>query len=144
MLARLIHPLLAAGLTACAALGPGGQSDTPGPVLLLGSGDGVVTVDRNDGSVLFRGAGIPSPTDWSMLFTARADGGRTRLEVLDAAGAATLATTSVPGQLDVRVASPEGSLVALMPPLPAGASPWVPEARAATTITVASPFQAEE
>ncbi|MGH2653492.1 MAG: YncE family protein [Actinomycetota bacterium] len=50
----------------------------------------------------------------------------------------------VPGELGVRVASPDGSLVALMPPLPAGASPWVPEPRASTTITVADPSGLQE
>jgi hypothetical protein len=41
--------------------------------------------------------------------------------------------------MNVRVASPNGGLVALMPPLEPGASPWIPEPRARTTIVVADP-----
>jgi hypothetical protein len=51
---------------------------------------------------------------------------------------------TVPGRLSVRVASGDGSLVALMAPLPDGRSPWIPEPRASTTIVVADPAGDDE
>jgi hypothetical protein len=144
MLARRLFPLMMAGLTACAALGPAGPTSRSDRVLLLGSSHGVVSVDPGSGSVLFKGSGIPSSSDWSTLFTAISDGGRTILETRDSLSGEALTSLPVAGELGVRVASPDGSLVALMPPLPAGASPWVPEPRASTTITVADPSGLQE
>jgi hypothetical protein len=144
MLARRLFPLMMAGLTACAALGPAGPSTSSERVLLLGSSHGVVSVDPGNGSVLFQGSGVPSSSDWSTLLTATPYGGGTILEARDSTTGEALSSLPVPGELGVRVASPDGSLVALMPPLPAGASPWVPEPRASTTITVADPSGLEE
>ncbi|MGH2764446.1 MAG: hypothetical protein ACRDKA_00810 [Actinomycetota bacterium] len=144
MRARQLIPLLTAGLTACAALGPGGPTTDPQRVLLLGSSGGVVTLDPADGSVLFQGSGVPSFNDWSTLFTATAEEGRTILEARDSASGVAVSSLPLPGELGVRVASSDGSLVALMPPLPGGASPWIPEPRAFTTITVADPSGLQE
>jgi hypothetical protein len=144
MLARRLFPLMMAGLTACAALGPAEPTTPSERVLLLGSSHGVVTVDPSSGSVLFQGTGVPSSSDWSTLLTATADGGGTIVEARDSTTGETLSSLPVPGRLGVRVASPDGSLVALMPPLPPGASPWVPQPRASTTITVADPSGLQE
>jgi hypothetical protein len=144
MLARSLIPLMTAGLTACAALGPAGTTDGSERLLLLGSSDGVVTVDPGDGSVLFQGSGIPGSNDWSTLFTTVAVDGRTTLEARDSTSGAAISSVPVPGELSVRVAAPDGSLVALMPPLQAGASPWVPEPRSSTTITVVDPAGLEQ
>jgi hypothetical protein len=144
MVVRRLFPLMVAGLTACTALGPAGPTPRSERVLLLGSTQGVVTVDPENDSVLFRGVGIPSSSDWSTLLTATADGGRTFLEARASTTGEVLSSLLVPGELGVRVASPDGSLVALMPPLPSGASPWIPEPRSSTTITVADPSGLEE
>jgi hypothetical protein len=144
MLARRLFPLMMAGLTACAALGPAGPTTRSDRVLLLGSSHGVVSVDPANGSVLFQGSGVPSSIDWSTMLTATPDGGRTLLEARDATTGEALSSLPVPGELGVRVASPDGSLVALMPPLHSGASPWVPEPRSSTAITVADPSGLEE
>jgi len=144
MLARRLFPLMMAGLTACAALGPAGPTTRTDRVLLLGSSHGVVSVNPGNGSVLFQGSGIPSSIDWSTVLTATPGGGRTILEARDSTTGEALSSLSVAGELGVRVASPDASLVALMPPLPSGASPWVPEPRSSTTITVADPSGLEE
>lgn len=143
MLARNLILLMTTSLTACAALGPASPTDASERVLLLGSSEGVVTVDPGDGSVLFQGSGVPGLNDWSTLFTAAAADGRTTLEARDSTSGMAISSVPVPGELSVRVAAPDGSLVALMPPLQAGASPWVPEPRASTTITVADPAGVE-
>ena len=51
----------------------------------------------------------------------------------------TVATASVRGNWDVRVASPGGDRVALMAPFRAGRAPWSPGPRATTAIVVADP-----
>jgi hypothetical protein len=137
MLARRLIPLLTAALTACGALGPTGQATGREGVLVLGSSHGVVTVDAGNGSILFQGSGVPSSSDWSTLLSATPDGDRTILQRRDSISGEALTSLPVPGQLAPRVTSPDGSLVALMPPLAAGSSPWVPEPRSSTTITVA-------
>jgi len=144
MLARRLFPLVMAVLTACAALGPAGPTTPSDRVLLLGSSHGVVSVDPGSGSVLFQGSGVPASSDWTTLFTAIPDAGRTILEARDSTTGQALTSLPITGELGVRVASPDGSLVALMPPLPSGASPWVPEPRSSTTITVADPSGLEE
>jgi hypothetical protein len=108
-------------------------------MLLLGSGGGVVSVDPADGSVRFRGAGVSTLGSWSTVFTTRRSEGGTFLEGRDAATGRVRSTISLPGELAVRVASLDGSQVALMEPLPAGHSPWTPIPRATTDIMVADP-----
>jgi hypothetical protein len=64
--------------------------------------------------------------------------------VIDAETGDVVATTSVPGALDVRVASGSGRRVALMEPLPPGIDAWTPMPRATTTIVIADPTGAVE
>ena len=144
MRASRLIPLLTVILTGCAALGPGGPRAGSGRVLLLGSSQGVVSVDPVDGSVVFEGSGVPSSGDWATLFRATLDGGGTILEARDSATGEALSSVRVPGDLSVRVVSSDGSRVALMPPLAPGASPWIPEPRVSTTITVADPSGIDE
>jgi hypothetical protein len=55
----------------------------PPDVLIVATGDRVATIDLATGSVLFRGAGVPRPSDWSQLFaTSPAASGATALRVL--------------------------------------------------------------
>jgi DNA-binding beta-propeller fold protein YncE len=137
MWTRLLPPLVTVLLAACGALGSPGSGSGPGAerVLLLGSISGVTSIDPA-GSVLFEGRGVAPLGDWSRIFSTTFDGGRTILEARYSATGQVLSTMAIPGELSVRVASPDLSRVALMPPLAAGASPWIPEPRASTTITV--------
>ncbi|HEV8572533.1 MAG TPA: PQQ-binding-like beta-propeller repeat protein [Actinomycetota bacterium] len=141
--------VLAVVLSACTSQQP--RASNPGPVarapqgiLLLGSSIGVKSVDPSTGEVLFEGSGVPALGDWSNVFTTRVSGRATLLEASDAATGAVVSNVSVPGRLSVRVASADGSLVALMAPIPAGRSPWIPEPRASTTIVVADPTGDDE
>jgi hypothetical protein len=149
MRTRMLLLLLAVVLTACTSQGPGATdvevaSRAPEGVLLLGSDTGVRSVDPATGLILFQGTGVPALGDWSRLFTTTASGGDTILVGRDAATGAVVSRVSLPGELSVRVASGDGSQVALMAPLPEGRSPWIPEPRSSTTIVVADPTGAEE
>ena len=62
----------------------------------------------------------------------------------DAATGDQVSTTTIRGDLDVRVASDSGNAVALMEPLPDGVDPWTPVPRARTTIVVADPTGARD
>jgi hypothetical protein len=108
-------------------------------MLVLGSGGGVVSVDPADGSVRFRGAGVSTLGSWSTVFTTRRSEDGTLLEGRDAATGRVRSTISLPGELAVRVASLDGSQVALMEPLPESHSPWTPIPRATTDLVVADP-----
>lgn len=138
MRARLVFGLAATVLAACTSA-PGSEPRTlvapQGPVL-LGSSTGVVTLDPRDGSLLFERPGVPALGDWSTVFATTREGSRTLLEASDATSGQVVSSVSLDGRLAVRVASGDGSQVALMDPLPAGASPWVPRPRGWTTIVV--------
>jgi hypothetical protein len=143
MRARWLVAVFAVSLTACGSLGAD-RDHAPGlwgddAMLVLGSGGGVVSVDPADGSVRFRGAGVSTLGSWSTVFTTRRSEGGTVLEGRDAATGRVRSTISLPGELAVRVASLDGSQVALMEPLPEGHSPWTPVPRATTDIVVADP-----
>jgi hypothetical protein len=143
MRTRWLFPVCAVVLAACGGLRgdrqPGATPWGPDAMLLLGSGTGVVSVDPADGSVMHRGTGVPTLGDWSTIFTTRLAEGRTLLEGRDAATGIVRSKVSLPGELAVRVASLNGSQVALMEPLPKGGSPWRPVPRATTDIVVTDP-----
>jgi hypothetical protein len=139
-----LFPLLALMLASCTT---GGQDGSPGPpenAVLLGSSTGVISLDPRDGSVLFDGVGVPALGDWSMVFRTTVSGRNTTLEARHAATGERASSISLPGELSVRVASRDGSRVALMRPLPAGTTPWVPEPKASTKIVVVDPTGGEE
>jgi hypothetical protein len=144
MRTRMLLLLLAVILAACTA--PQQRVAVPGQarrvatgVLLLGSSTGVTSVDAATGRVVSESPGVAPLGDWSEVFTTTLSGGRTILEARDAATGAVASKTSLPGELSVRVASADGSLVALMAPLPEGQDPWTPVPRAWTTLVVANP-----
>ena len=143
MRTRMLLLLLAVILAACTAQQrkavPEQARQAAAGVLLLGSSTGVTSVDAATGRVVSETTGVPPLGDWSEVFTTTSSGGRTILEVRDSATGAVASKTSLPGELSVRVASADGSLVALMAPLPDGQSPWTPVPRARTTIVVADP-----
>jgi hypothetical protein len=118
---------------------PAHRAGGPPDVLILGSASGVMSLDAADGTVPFSGAAVPSFADWSTVFTATRAGGSTTLRGVRAGTGEDVSSTTFRGDLDVRVAAADGSWVALMAPLPAGAAPWSPGPRAWTTIVVADP-----
>jgi hypothetical protein len=126
-----VQPRKAAGPEQARRIAPG--------VLLLGSGTGVTSVDAATGRVVSQTIGVPALGNWTEVFTTTPAAGRTILETREAASGLVASKTSLPGELSVRVASADGSLVALMAPLPEGQGPWTPVPRARTTIVVADP-----
>jgi hypothetical protein len=138
--------MLVLALPACAGVG---SQDTgiralSGQDLLLGSSNGVVSLNAGSGAVTFQGEGVPALGTWSSVFSTKLYEGHSMLETRDASSGKLVSSVQVPGELGVRIASADGSLVALMPPLPHGTSPWIPEPRARTQLTVADPSGAAE
>jgi len=111
----------------------------PGEILVLRSDTGVIALDPATGSVLYDGEGVSALADLSRVFTATYDGTATLLQATSLTEGAPPSTVRLPGDLAIRVVSPEGSEVALMAPLPKGGSPWRPVPRAFTNIVVADP-----
>lgn len=144
MRTRGLLPLLALILASCTGDGTGGPPKSPESAVLLGSSTRVTSLDPRDGTVLFDGQGVPALGDWSMLFRTTVSGRSTILEARQSATGEVVSSVAIPGALSVRVASQDGSRVALMRPLPAGPTPWDPEPRASTMIVVADPNGSEE
>jgi hypothetical protein len=148
MRTRWLFLLLATALVACADERGGDPFVAPpwggGYALLLGSERGVTSVDAGTGSVLSVTEGIPPPGTWSTVFATSASGADTVLEARDALTGSVRSRVRLPGELDIRVASFDGSQVALMAPVAEGQSPWTPEPRASTRIVVADPDGEEE
>lgn len=145
MRSRWLLPMLVLAVPACAGLGEGsGIRALAGQDLLLGSSDGVVSLDAGTGDVRFQGAGVPALGTWSRVYTTSVSGDGSILEAREALTGDVVSSLTVPGELSVRIASPDGSLVALMPPLAQGASPWIPEPRDSTRLVVADPSGARD
>lgn len=144
MRTRGLFPVLALILASCTTQGRSGPSRPPDSAVLLGSTAGVTSLDPRDGRVLFDAQGVPTLGDWSMIFRTTLSEESTILEARHSASGEAGSTVEIPGALSVRVASRDGSRVALMRPLPAGATPWVPEPRASTLIVVADPTGGSE
>jgi hypothetical protein len=149
MRTRMLFLLLAVIMSACTSQLPRTTdveqvARAPGGILLLGSSIGVRSVDPATGEVLFEGSGVPALGDWSKVFTTEVTGRATLLESSDVATGEVVSRVTVPGRLSVRVASGDGSLVALMAPLPDGRSPWIPQPRSSTSIVVADPMGVDE
>ena len=145
MRSRWLVTLFVLALPACAGIGnrPGIEA-LAGQDLLLGSSNGVVSLNAGSGAVTFHGEGVPALGTWSSVFTTSVSAGSSLLEARDAISGEVVSSVEVPGELSVRIASADGSLVALMPPLPHGTSPWIPEPRARTHITVVDPSGVSE
>jgi hypothetical protein len=99
----------------------------------------LTALDPATGSVLFNAAGTPALGDWSRVFVARRVPGATLLEAREVATGRALSSMRLPGDLAIRAVSSDGSLVALMSPLPKGATAWTPQSRSLTDIVVADP-----
>jgi len=140
MRSRWLPTLLLLALPACAGVTrESGIESLAGQELLLGSSNGVVSLNAGSGAVTFQGEGVPALGTWSSVFSTRIFESHSLLETRDASSGKVVSSVQVPGELDVRIAAADGSRVALMSPLPEGTSPWVPEPRARTSLTVADP-----
>lgn len=143
MRARFAVPLLLSFLIACTTAPEGATPpDTAGvrDVVVLGTADGALVVSSGSGSVLAEDAGEVAAPDGSRLYATSSDARSTSLETRDPVTGEILATTSVGGRLDVRVASISGAAVALMPTDrdPTGGKLAMPHRT--TTIVVADPM----
>jgi hypothetical protein len=138
-----------AALASCTAGGgtdPGSAAEVSPPpdTLFLGTDRGPVSVSLATGSVILDDpAAVPAP-DGSRLYSGSVSGGATAISTHDAATGDEIASASIDGAWDVRLASASGELVALMDPLPAGVDAWTPIPRATTSIVVADPAGAIE
>jgi hypothetical protein len=143
---RWFIPLFATALAACSSHpGDGVRAPWGGErVLLLGSDQGVTSVQARTGSVLSETEGIPALGSWSIVFSTVAADDDTVLQAREALTGAVRSRVRLRGALDIRVASFDGSQVALMAPLADGRSPWIPVPRASTTIVVADPSGTED
>ena len=108
-------------------------------VLVFGTPSGSVIVGSSTGVVLSSGRDQVASPDGSRLYGTMRRGGSTVIETRDSSTSDVLATTTVEGRLDVRVASLSGEAVALMHPLPAGVDPAIAIPRARTKIVVVDP-----
>jgi hypothetical protein len=111
----------------------------PADLLVLGSKTGLISVNAGTGATPYAGPGVPASTDWSAVFSTSHEGGTTVIRTVQTATGRTVATTSVRGNWDVRVASPNGDRVALMAPFRPGEAPWSPGPRPSTAIVIADP-----
>jgi hypothetical protein len=138
----LLSVMILAG-TACARGGSSTGSSTrtlPSETLLLSTLAGPVSVQSPAGRVVLSGAGAMASPDGSVVVSTTSEGGTTVVSAEDPATGELIATTKVPGHLEVRAVSAGASQVALMDPVPEGSDPWTPLPRERTRIVVADPF----
>ncbi len=131
-----------AACTFAAAGDPVAEPAGPAEMVFLRTADGAAAVSVHSASVVFRAAGAVPRADWSKLFTTTSGGGGTLLHTIDPATGAESGSVRLRGRLAIRAVAGDGSRVALMRPLPAGADAWTPVARRRTTIVVADPADA--
>jgi hypothetical protein len=140
----MIVTSLLVSMAACtgetATRAPEGSDTSPlEDVLVFGTPSGSVIVGSSTGVVLSSGRDQVASPDGSRLYGTMRRGGSTVIETRDSSTSDVLATTTVEGLLDVRVASLSGETVALMRPLPAGVDPAIAIPRARTRIVVVDP-----
>jgi hypothetical protein len=140
MRTRIPATLFLFALIACTAdpkVGPPAQA--AGDVVVLGTADGALVVNSSSGSVLAEDAGEIAAPDGSRRYATTADGRATILETRDPVTGAVLASTTVPGDLEIRVASISGEAVAMMPPGRSSTGGRLAPPHRSTTIVVADP-----
>jgi hypothetical protein len=117
MRARIPATLFLFALIACTADPKvSGPPAAAGDVVVLGTTDGALVVSSSSGSVLAEDAGEIAAPDGSRRYASTTDGKSTMLETRDPVTGEVLAGTSIPGELEVGVASISGAAVALLEP----------------------------
>ena len=144
MRARFVVFVIAAVMAASCTSRPGANdvhraAAMPGETVLLDTSDGPLVVDVPQGTVRVERPDAIASADGARLYASRISHGRTALRTIDAATGDVLSSRSMPGRLQVRVVSANGTLVALTEPLAPGADPWTPVPRTSTAIVVADP-----
>lgn len=134
--------LTSAACTSAVAVDPVVAAGGPADMVFLQTADGPAAVSIRSASLVFRAAGAVPRADWSKLFMTTPNGGGTLLHTVDPATGDEVAGARLHGRLAIRAVAGDGSRVALMRPLPAGADPWAPTPRRRTTIVVADPSDA--
>jgi hypothetical protein len=140
MRTRIPATLFLFALIACTAdpkVGP--PAETAGDVVVLGTAEGALVVNSSSGTVLAEDAGEIAALDGSRRYATTADGKATILDTRDPVTGAVLASTTVPGDLEVRVASISGEAVAMMPPGRSSTGGKLAPPHRSTTIVVADP-----
>jgi hypothetical protein len=125
--------VLAVALAGCARLGAGAGAG-PEEVLFLRTPEGITLVRALPEGVAINFPDAVPSTDWSAVVRAVPGAGETRVEALDSPSGALLWSRVVPGTLEARVASRNGSLVALGSPRE---GTGYPAGRSSTTLVIA-------
>lgn len=138
----ILVSLLGLVLAACASSAPPAGEDAPAvprELLMIGTVNGLMTVEVPTGSVLFERDGALVSPDGERVYSASVAEGRTVLETDDAVSGDVVSSITVAGAHDLSVVSGSGGSAALVDPLPRGWEPGVPVPRARTTIVIADP-----
>jgi hypothetical protein len=140
MRARIPATLFLFALIACTADPKvSGPPAAAGDVVVLGTTDGALVVSSSSGSVLAEDAGEIAAPDGSRRYASTTDGKSTTLETRDPVTGEVLAGTSIPGELEVGIASISGEVVTLMQPGRMSTDGQLAPPHRTTTIVVADP-----
>jgi DNA-binding beta-propeller fold protein YncE len=114
--------------------------------LLYVQANGALSVlDTRTGAVAATADDFTVPHGWTSVLTAEEAAAQdTQVSVLDPSDAGEIDRLTVPGELELTVASEYGDLVALATPRRAGATPWLPDGRSATAVSVVEPATQEK
>lgn len=123
------------GLVAACGVAPVGLGLETDDMLFLTTASGITIQPAGDGRGLAVEGAVASP-DHEVLASASSDGTETVVRRLDPSGGK-LSRVVVPGELQARVVSDSGELVALTEPRVEGTAPYLPEAKADTRVVVA-------
>jgi len=130
---------VSAGATVLGACAPRTEPTRPdhGDLLFAATIGGLVAIDTVTGKSALPGPATLATHDWKQVVTTRPDAKGTRYTAEDPATGQVLIGGTVRDALEPRVVSPDGRLLALATPTPAGADPYRPAGRDRTTIVIA-------
>ena len=121
----------------------GGSESADDDLLYLDSGEELAAVQALTGQVAFRVPGAVTTPNFSRAFRAGGDGDASTLEALDTtSGTVTWSRPVEPG-LEPRIAAPDESVVLMPRRSETTSSPYRPEGRARTSMTIVRPGGAE-
>jgi hypothetical protein len=115
----------------------------PDEMLYVATSAGVAAVEVRSGEVSESSGEAVFAAGFSRVFQTSSETRGTSLRELDPNSLYELDELSVEGRFVARASSSRGTLVALMPPRPEGASPYVPEGRSRTELVVADTASGE-
>jgi PQQ-like domain len=138
--------LIGAAVSACTSDPNGAEASrsVPNETLLLGTSGGPLAVDVPSGDLVVDGRGAVASADGARIYTSDPSQRGTVVRTLVASTGSEVSSMRIPGRLDVRVVSADGSRVAMVEPLARGYDPWTPVPRSTTTLVVADPSGDDE